>query len=165
VERVPAQVLQVQEALLLSEQEVLVQAREQVRERAQALQQALALALVEVEAQVQLQQQAEVLVQPQVESQVQKESVQLEPRALDLSQLKSQLLQLKSRLAQDLEQWSQYWSLGFERSSFPKVMVEGKQLQLLSQMEKVMDSLMQLEYHSEQLDWKKLEFEFRKVLE
>lgn len=79
--------------------------------------------------------------------------------SLNLLQLQSQLQELKSRLAEDLETWSHYSSQGQERLSFPKELAQARLLLLESQMEQVKDSLLQLESQTETVNWKALALE------
>ena len=79
--------------------------------------------------------------------------------SLNLLQLQSLLLELKSRLAVDLEIWSHYSSQGSERLSFPKEMATERLSLLRHQSEKVKDSLLQLESQMETVNWKALELE------
>ena len=81
---------------------------------------------------------------------------------LNLEQLKSLLLELQSRLGQDLEIWSHYSSQGQERLSFPKEMATERMSLLNRQMEMAKDSLSQLESQMERVNWKALELESQK---
>ena len=77
--------------------------------------------------------------------------------SLDLVQLRYLLLELQSRLVEDLELWRRYSSLA--QSDSAKELAQEKVSALDSKLQLAIQSLAQLESQSEWLNWKALALE------
>ena len=77
--------------------------------------------------------------------------------SLDLVQLRYLLLELQSRLVEDLELWRRYSSLA--QSDSAKELAQEKVSALESKLQLAIQSLAQLESQSEWLNWKALALE------